>query len=73
MAALHAGQSHEAAGRFSRFIEHPRDARAEDAAYMRVRALREAGDEAGMKAAARSYLEQYPGGFRRTEVEELLR
>ena len=74
MAALHGGQSHDAAARFTRFIEqHPHDARAEDAAYMRVRALREAGDEVGMKAAAQSYLERYPGGFRRAEVEGLLR
>jgi outer membrane protein assembly factor BamD (BamD/ComL family) len=74
MAALHAGQSRDAAARFARFIEqHPRDARAEDAAYMRVLALREAEDEAGMQAAARRYLRRYPEGFRRAEVEALLR
>jgi anti-sigma factor RsiW/TolA-binding protein len=74
MAALHAGQSRDAADRFARFSqEHPRDARAEDAAYMRVLALREAGDEAGMNAAAGAYLRRYPQGFRRTEVEGLLR
>jgi hypothetical protein len=74
MAALHTGQSRDAAARFTRFIErHPRDARAEDAAYMRVLALREAGDDAGMKAAARQYLGRHPQGFRRAEVEALLR
>jgi TolA-binding protein len=74
MAALRTGRSRDAAARFARFIErHPRDARAEDAAYLRVFALREAGDDAGMKAAARQYLGHHPQGFRRAEVEALLR
>jgi hypothetical protein len=45
----------------------------EDAAYMRVLALRGAGDETGMRAAARDYLHRHPGGFRRSEMKALLR
>lgn len=70
--ALGAGKSREAADRFSRFLErHPRDRRAEDAAYLRVLALSQSGDRAAMQSAASDYLRRYPSGFRRTEVEKL--
>jgi hypothetical protein len=72
MAAFDRGDSREAANRFASFLEmHPRDPRAEDAAYLRVFALRRCGDERGMKEAAREYLTRYPQGFRRAEVGRL--
>lgn len=74
MAALHAGRSADAAAQFARFVEqHPRDARAQDATYMRILALQAAGDTVAMKAAAEAYLRAYPKGFRRNEVEALAR
>ncbi|WP_394828094.1 FecR domain-containing protein [Pendulispora albinea] len=74
MAAFGAGKNREAASRFAAFLEkHPRDPRAEDAAYLRIFALQRTGDASAMKDAARAYLHRYPAGFRRAEVEELLR
>ena len=73
VATLNAGNGRAAASQFARFIAaHPRDARAEDAAYLRVLALRQAGDQAAMQAAGRAYLEHYRAGFRRSEVERLV-
>lgn len=72
MSALNAGDHRGAAARFARFLEaHPRDARAEDAAYLRVVALHRAGAVREVKDAARLYLERHPSGFRRAEVERL--
>lgn len=72
MAAMNAGDHRGAAARFAQFLEaHPRDARAEDAAYLRVLALHRAGAEEERKEAARLYLERHPSGFRRAEVERL--
>ena len=74
MDALDRGDDHEAATRFAGFHgRHPLDARAEDAAYLRVIALQRSGDDGGMKAAAAEYLRLYPAGFRRAEVEALVR
>jgi hypothetical protein len=74
LAALAADETRQAAAAFTTFLErHPRDARAEDAAYLRVIALQRAGATAEMKAAAQEYLRRYPAGFRRTEVEALSR
>jgi hypothetical protein len=74
MAALHVGDNHQAAAGFANFLDkHPRDARAEDAAYLRVVALQRSGDSAGMKQAALEYLRRYPAGFRQAEVEPLSR
>jgi TolA-binding protein len=74
MAALDVGDNHEAVAAFADFLEkHPRDARAEDAAYLRVIALRRSGDGAGMKQAAVEYLHRYPAGFRQAEVEPFSR
>jgi len=72
MAAFDGGDSRDAAARFSRFVvEHPRDPRAEDAAYLRVVALFRAGAGTDMKEAAERYLRRYPNGFRRAEVERM--
>jgi Outer membrane lipoprotein len=72
LAALSAGDQTRAAARFSAFLaNHPRDPRAEDAAYLRVIALQRSGDPLTTKAAARDYLRRYPHGFRRAEVAPL--
>jgi len=72
MSALDRGDNREAAAGFAGFLtEHPRDPRAEDAAYLRVIALERCGDRTGAKAAALDYLNRYPTGFRRAEVERL--
>jgi outer membrane protein assembly factor BamD (BamD/ComL family) len=74
MDALDRGDNHDAATRLGRFLkEHPRDPRAEDAAYSRVIALERSGDTSGMKDAAQEYLRRYPVGFRHTEVDALSR
>jgi hypothetical protein len=74
MAALDAGDNRHAAASFSSFlVQHPRDPRAEDAAYLRVVALQRCGDKGSMKEAALEYLGRYPAGFRHAEVENLSR
>jgi hypothetical protein len=74
MAALDVGDNHQAAAAFANFLEkHPRDARAEDAAYLRVIAFQRSGDGAGMRQAALEYLRRYPAGFRQAEVDPLSR
>jgi hypothetical protein len=74
MSALDGGDNGAAAARFAAFLAaHPRDARAEDAAYLRVIALQRASDTSAMKDAAVQYLRRYPKGFRRAEVEALSR
>jgi hypothetical protein len=74
VATLSAGQHQEAAAAFAAFLlHHPRDPRAEDAAYLRVIALQRCGGGADMKAAAREYLQRYPAGLRHAEVEALSR
>jgi hypothetical protein len=72
MAALERGDNRTAADGFARFLrDHASDARAEDAAYLRVIALQRCGDRQGTWAAALEYLDRYPAGFRRAEVEAL--
>ena len=74
MTLLDRGDNGAAAARFSSFLDaHPRDARCEDAAYLRVIALQRTGDAGSMKEAANRYLRQYPNGFRRAEVAALAR
>jgi anti-sigma factor RsiW len=74
MSALGAGQNARAASLFDAFAaKHPADARAEDAAYLRVLALERSGNRAAAEQAAQSYLRRYPSGFRRAEVEALAR
>jgi len=74
MGALDVGDNHEAAIRFASFLaKHPRDPRAEDAAYLRVIALQRAGDDGATRAAAAEYVRRYPSGFRRAEMEALSR
>lgn len=74
MAALDVGDNRHAAVAFASFlVQHPRDPRAEDAAYLRVVALQRCGDKGSMKEAALEYLARYPAGFRHAEVENLAR
>jgi hypothetical protein len=74
MAALERGDNRQAANLFRDFIaKHPGDRQAEDAAYLRVIALQRCGDVAGTQEAAREYLQRYPDGFRRLEMEQLSR
>ena len=74
MTALDSGDNATAAARFADFLAaRPADARAEDAAYLRVIALQRAGKTGAMKDAAAQYLRRYPHGFRRAEVETLSR
>jgi hypothetical protein len=74
MAALDRDDNRAAAEGFARFLrDHPGDARAEDAAYLRVIALQRCGDHDGVRAAGLEYLRRFPAGFRRSEVETLSR
>jgi hypothetical protein len=74
MTLLDSGDNGAAAARFASFLNaHPRDARCEDAAYLRVIALQRTGDAGSMREAATRYLRQYPNGFRRAEVAALAR
>jgi len=74
VAVLDVGANREAAEAFARFLaEHPGDPRAEDAAYLRVIALQRCGAAAETGRAAEAYLRLFPAGFRRTELESLLR
>jgi hypothetical protein len=71
-AALRAGDNRRAANAFARFLdEHERDPMAEDAAYLRVIALQRLGAGGETRGAAEAYLERFPTGFRRAEVERL--
>lgn len=74
VAVLDAGANREAAAAFAHFLAaHPRDPRAEDAAYLQIIALQRAGAGEEMRRAADDYLRRYPAGFRRGEVEGLAR
>jgi hypothetical protein len=74
MSAFDSGDHARAVALFSAFIDaQPHDARAQDAAYLRVLALQRSGDTDARQRAARDYLARYPRGFRRAEVELLAR
>jgi hypothetical protein len=74
MSAFTIGDNARASALFAAFLaQHPRDGRAEDAAYLRVLALQRAGNSKATQQAAAEYLKRYPHGFRRAEVEPLSR
>jgi len=74
VAVLDGGDNREAAAAFGRFLmKHAHDPRAEDAAYLRVVALRRAGAAEEARRFAQTYLQLFPRGFRRTEIEPLAR
>ncbi len=73
VSALDRGHNGVAARGFAAFEDaHGDDPRAEDAAFLRVVALRRAGRMTEVVAAARRYLARYPGGLRRHEAEALM-
>lgn len=66
------GRLVEAATLFQAFERaHAGEAKAEDAAYLRVVALDRAGRRNAARIAAREYVAHHPNGFRRKEVEAL--
>lgn len=73
VSVLKTGDASEAALLFWRFErshhDHPL---AEDASYLRIVALMRASLTGEARAAGRAYLDRYPRGFRRPEVEHLL-
>jgi len=72
IAAFHAGDYGSADSLLSAFMrEFQRDARAEDAAFLRADARARRGDRVGAAAAAREYLARYPNGLRHPEAERL--
>lgn len=72
MNAFQRGQHRAAAAAFTNFLaKHPRDARAEDAAYLRIIAWQKAGADAEMNWAALRYLEHFPAGLRHADVARL--
>lgn len=72
LAALDAGANRDAAAAFARFVAaYPGEARAEDAAYLRVIALQRSGADAAMRNAAAEYLRLYPAALRRAEIVKL--
>jgi TolA-binding protein len=72
VALLDGGRNAAAAAALSAFLaHHGDDPRAEDASYLLVLALQRTGDTATTRAAARDYLQRYPSGFRRAQIEAL--
>ena len=68
--AFHAGRYDEAEALWREFLSrHPDDARAEDAAFLRIVGRTRAGDRSGAARMARDYLAQFPHGMRRHEAE----
>jgi hypothetical protein len=74
MTAFDGGDNARAATLFSAFVSaHPGDSRGEDAAYLRVLALQRSGRAGAMRQAATEYLRRYPRGFRKAEIDALMR
>lgn len=74
MTAFDGGDNARAAALFSAFVSaHPGDSRGEDAAYLRVLALQRSGRASAMRQAATEYLRRYPRGFRKAEIDALIR
>jgi TolA-binding protein len=72
MGAYTRGDYRRAEPLFAAFVrEHPKDARAEDATFLRAEGLARSGDRDGAAAAARAYLAAFPRGLRRPEAERL--
>lgn len=72
MDALSRGDFGASAGKLSGFASaHPRDPRAEEAAYLQAIALERAGRLPEAQAAARRYLAAYPDGAHRAQARRL--
>ncbi len=73
VAAMGRGDFRTAAADFEDFErQQPHDERADDAGWLRVVALRRAGDEPAALTSAERYLRGYPSGAHRGEVATLL-
>jgi outer membrane protein assembly factor BamD (BamD/ComL family) len=71
--AWRTGRYDQAARLYEKFAaDHPGDARAEDASYLRTLSLERGGRHEEARAAAQLYLARFPGGFRRTELESFV-
>jgi outer membrane protein assembly factor BamD (BamD/ComL family) len=69
---LDGGRNAAAATALRAFLaRHGGDPRAEDASYLLALALQRTGDAVATRAAARDYLQRYPSGFRRSQIEAL--
>jgi TolA-binding protein len=74
MAAFSAGDHERAVQLFATFEQtHPRDARVEDALFLRAVAQARRGDVEASRALARKYMQRYPHGLRQREAERLAR
>jgi TolA-binding protein len=72
MKALARGDFTACAGKLEGFVAaHPRDSRVEEAVYLDAIALERAGRLSDAKAAARRYLEAYPGGVHRAQARRI--
>lgn len=72
MNAFGAGDYARADTLFAAFArEFPRDARVEDALFLRAQSRSRLGDKAGAALLARQYLEAFPNGLRRPEAKRL--
>jgi hypothetical protein len=73
MSAFSAGAYETADALFAQFQQKfPADARNEDAEFLRIVIEKRLGDRAATSRRARAYLEHYPRGFRRNDVERLI-
>lgn len=58
---------------FQSFIEaHPSDKRSEDALFLRIRSLQYLGRDTEARTEATRYLDRFPQGLRRPEVEQVI-
>jgi hypothetical protein len=74
LALIRSGQSAAAAAKLRTFLAlHPTAPNVEDAAYLLVVASTRSAARAEAREAARAYLARFPNGFRRHEVELILR
>ena len=72
MAAFDAGSYADADARFARFTaQHPNEARAEDAFYLRAIIASKQHNPGAAAARAHEYLARFPNGLRSTEMERL--
>lgn len=73
MTAFSAGDYGRADELLAAFIrDFPRDGRAEDASFLRIESHARRGDRAGAAALARQYMQRFPRGLRRPEVERFI-
>jgi hypothetical protein len=74
MSAFSSGAYRTADSLFARFEQKfPADARSEDAAFLRIVIEKRLGDQAAVSRLAGEYLQLHPHGFRRNDVERLIR